>query len=131
MSGPDVSRPASTDETAAAAPAAHRLPDIAYTLYLGQFQQLSVLAVALGGGALIMHQVGLFARPWNGPLGAIFFALSAMIAVVGPLELTDGVVEGKDVRKSMKRYVMASLLFLGMGTGAVVMGLVRTALKGG
>lgn len=29
----------------------------------------------------------------------------------------------------MKRFVVGSLFFLGMGTGAVVMGLVRTALK--
>ena len=112
-----------------AAPVAERLPDMVYQLYLGQFQQLSVLAVALGGGALIMHQVGLFARPWNGPLGAIFFAIAAMAAAIGPLDLADGLAEGRDVRKAMKRYVMVSLLFLGMGTGAVVMGLVRTALK--
>ena len=28
----------------------------------------------------------------------------------------------------MKRFAMASLLFLGMGTGAVIMGLIRKAL---
>lgn len=126
MSEQEVPKAAVAAEEAAAP---KRLPDIAYTVYIGQFQQISVLAVALAGGALVMHQVGLFARPWNGPLGAIFFALAALLAAIAPLELTEGITEGKDVRKSMKRFAMASLLFLGMGTGAVVMGLVRTALK--
>ena len=126
MSENDAAQPAATEE-AAAVP--RKLPDIAYTIYLGQFQQISVLAVALAGGALAMHQVGLFARPWNGPLGAILFAVSALLAAIAPLELTEGITEGKDVRRAMKRFAMASLLFLGMGTGAVVMGLIRTALK--
>lgn len=125
MSEQEVSKAAATEETAAVP---KRLPDIAYTVYIGQFQQISVLAVALAGGALVMHQVGLFARPWNGPVGAIFFALSALVAAIAPLELTEGITEGKDVRKSMKRFAMASLLFLGMGTGAVIMGLLRTAI---
>ena len=118
-----------SEQTPAPPAAPHRLPDIAYTIYLGQFQQLSVLAVALAGGALLLHQVGMFTRPWNGPLGAIFFSISALAAAIGPLELTEGIVGGKDIRKPMRRYVMISLLFLGMGTGAVVMGLIRAALK--
>ena len=125
MSEQEVSKAAVTEE---AAVTPRRLPDIAYTVYIGQFQQISVLAVALAGGALVMHQVGLFARPWNGPLGAIFFAVSALLAALAPLELTEGIPEGKDVRKAMKRFAMASLLFLGMGTGAVIMGLIRKAL---
>jgi hypothetical protein len=126
VSEQEVAKTAVTEETAETS---KRLPDIAYTIYLGQFQQISVLAVALAGGALVMHQVGLFNRPWNGPLGAIFFSVSALLAAIAPLELTEGIVENKDVRKAMKRYAMASLLFLGMGTGAVVMGLIRAALK--
>ena len=124
MSEQEVAKAAVTEETAATPT---RLPDIAYTVYIGQFQQISVLAVALAGGALVMHQVGLFARPWSGPLGAIFFAVSALLAAIAPLELTEGITEGKDVRKAMKRFAMASLLFLGMGTGAVIMGLIRKA----
>ena len=125
MSEQEAAKAAVKEETAATP---YRLPDIAYTVYIGQFQQISVLAVALAGGALVMHQVGLFARPWNGPMGAILFALSALLAAIAPLELTEGITEGKDVRKSMKRFAMASLLFLGMGTGAVIMGLLRKAL---
>ena len=54
--------------------------------------------------------------------------MSALLAAIAPLELTDGIVEGKDVRKTMMRFAMASLLFLGMGTGAVIVGLIRKAL---
>jgi len=125
VSEQDVAKAAVQEETAAVP---KPLPDIAYTIYLGQFQQISVLAVALAGGALVMHQVGLFARPWNGPLGAIFFAVSALLAAIAPLELTEGITGGKDVRRAMKRFAMASLLFLGLGPGAVVMGLIRKAL---
>ena len=60
MSEHEVSKAAVTEETAAAA--ANRLPDIAYAVYIGQFQQIRALAVALAGGALVMHQVGLFAH---------------------------------------------------------------------
>ena len=85
MSEQEVAKAAVTEEVAAAP---KRLPDIAYTVYIGQFPQISLLAVALA----------------------------------------EGITEGKDGRKPMKRFAMASWLFLGMGTGAVVMGLIRKAL---
>ena len=52
--------------------------------------------MALAGGALVMHQVGLFSRPWNGPLGAVFFGVSALLAAIAPMELTEGITEGKE-----------------------------------
>jgi hypothetical protein len=116
----------------AAAAAEKPLPELAYTLYFGQFQQLSWLAVALAGGVLAMYQVGLFRlRPWNAIVATIIFALAALVAVLGPLELTRGLVEGKDIRRSVKRHVVAILILLGAGTGAALMGLIRTMLKGG
>ena len=125
---PDAPPPAAAVADAPAAPP-ERLPDIAYQLYFGQFQQLAVLAVALAGGALLMHQVGLFkGRMWAGIIAAIVFAAAALFAVVGTFELTRGVTEGKDIRKSMKGITIASMFLLGVGTGLVIMGLLRTAL---
>jgi len=110
------------------APAA-RLPDLAYQLYSQQFQQMSLLAVAAAGGALVMVQAGLFkVRPWTPVVAAIILALAALVAVIGSMELTRSVTEGKDVRKTLKGCTLLSFFLLGAGTGALVMGLLRNAL---
>src|SRR5688572_10611028 len=96
-----------------------RLPDIAYQMYLGQMQQLTTLALALAGGALLMHQVGLFReRIWTGIIAAIVFAVAGLLAVIGTLEITKGVTEGKDIRKTMRNLAVGAMFLLGCGTGA-------------
>ena len=116
--------PAKAD--AAAAPV--RLPDIAYQMYLGQMQQLATLALALAGGALLMHQVGLFReRIWTGIVAAIVFAVAGLLAVIGTFEITKGVTEGKDIRKTMRNLAVGAMFLLGCGTGAIIMGLLRSA----
>lgn len=117
-------------ETAAPVATENQAPlsDMAYHLLNSQFQQLSTLAMASGGGALLMYQLGLFKiRPMVPVFAAVLFALAALIAFMGPVELTRGVVEGKDVSKSYRYYLWGSMFFFGVGTGLLVMGLLRNA----
>jgi len=131
MSGaPEASNDAVTNAQATPADAATRppLPEIAYQLYSQQFQQMSLLAIAAAGGALVMLQVGLFkVRPWTPVVAAIILALAALVAVIGSMELTRGITENKDVRKTLKGCTLASFFLLGAGTGALIMGLLRNA----
>jgi hypothetical protein len=111
---------------------AEPLPELAYHLYASQFQQLSWLAMAAAGGVLVMLQVGFFkARPVPAILATVIFALSAVVSTLGPLELVRGLTEGKDVRTTVKRFVLAALFLFGAGTGLVIMGLVRSAFRAG
>jgi hypothetical protein len=108
------------------------LPELAYHLYASQFQQLSWLAMAAAGGVLVLLQVGFFkARPLAAVLATAIFALCAVVATLGPLELVRGLTEGKDVRTTVKRYVLAALFLFGAGTGLVIVGLVLSAFNAG
>ena len=118
-----------TATPATATPAADKpLTELAYHLYSNQFQQIGWLAIAAAGGALVMLQAGVFKiRPWTAVLAAVVLAVSAMCAVLGSIELTRGATEDRDVRKNLKRWTTASFFLLGVGTGALVMGLLRNA----
>lgn len=126
---PATATPASATPAATTAPAADQpLTELGYHLYSNQFQQIGWLAIAAAGGALVMLQAGVFKiRPWTPVAAAVVLAIAALVAVLGSMELTRGATEGVDVRKSAKRYTMASFFLVGAGTGVLVMGLIRNA----
>ena len=104
------------------------LPELASQLYSQAFQQISLLAIAAAGGALVMHQAGLFkTRPWTAVIAAVILALAALCAVIGSMELARGATEQRDVRKILRRLQMSSFFLLGAGTGVLIMGLLRNA----
>ena len=111
-----------------AAPAGGTLGELASQLYSQAFQQISLLAIAAAGGALVMYQAGLFkVRPWTPVIAAVILALAALASVIGSMELARGATEERDVRKTLRRLQLASFFLLGAGTGVLVMGLLRNA----
>ena len=121
--------PATGSEAAPAArAAAGPLAELASQLYSHAFQQISLLAIAAAGGALVMHQAGFFkARPWTAVIAAVILALAALCSVIGSMELARGATEGVDVRKTLRRLQRGSFFLLGAGTGVLIMGLLRNA----
>lgn len=104
------------------------LPELASPLYSHAFQQISLLAIAAAGGALVMQQVGVFkTRPWTGVIAAVILALAALASVMGSMELARGATEGRDVRKSLKILQYSAFFLLGAGTGVLLMGIIRNA----
>lgn len=119
-----VDAKATTPATTTTAP----LPELASQLYSHAFQQISLLAIAAAGGALVMHQAGFFkARPWTAVIAAVILALAALCSVIGSMELARGATEGVDVRKILRRLQRGSFFLLGAGTGVLIMGLLRNA----
>ena len=125
-----VLRPGARHEDSAAAPAQAEAPmsDLAYTLYSQAFQQISLLAIAAAGGALVLIQAGLFkVRPWTAVGAAVILALAALVSVMGSMELARGAADGKPIRKSLKVIQVVAFFLVGIGTGMLVMGLIRNA----
>jgi hypothetical protein len=117
-----------TQEKTAVAP----LPELAYPLYSTQFQQLGWLGMAAAGGVLVMLQVGFFkSGPVPAILATVIFALSTVVATLGPLELLRGLTEGKDVRKTVRRLAIAAVFLFGTGMGLVILGLILSAFRAG
>jgi hypothetical protein len=113
---------------AAAPVSAGPLAELASQLYSHAFQQISLLAIAAAGGALVMHQAGFFkTRPWTAVVAAVILALAALCSVIGSMELARGATEGVDVRKILRRLQKGAFFLLGAGTGVLIMGLLRNA----
>ena len=124
---PAVAPQAPAKTTTAEAPAAP-LGELASQLYSHAFQQISLLAIAAAGGALVMYQAGIFkVRPWTAVIAAVLLSMAALCAVMGSMELARGASEGRDVRKTLRRLQHSAFFLLGVGTGALVMGLLRNA----
>jgi hypothetical protein len=105
------------------------LGELASSLYSQAFQQISLLAIAAAGGALVMYQAGVFkVRPWTAIAAAIVLALAALASVIGSIELARGATEERDVRKSLRRIQLGAFFLLGTGTGILIMGIARNAL---
>ena len=121
---------ASAPETRAAvtSPAPALLAELPSQLHSHAFQQMSLLAIAAAGGALVMFQAGVFkVRPWTAIAAAVILALASLVSVVGSMELARGATEGKDVRTSLKLLQRSAFFLLGAGTGVLIMGLLRNA----
>ena len=125
------SREATEPAAGAAAPAVvaeKPLGELASQLYSHAFQQISLLAIAAAGGALVMYQAGIFkVRPWTAVIAAVILALAALCSVIGSMELARGATEQRDVRKALRRLQYSAFFLLGAGTGVLIMGLLRNA----
>jgi len=119
---PDADSPSPVTTAAAAVPAP-RLPDAAFALWFGQFQQLSWLATVSAGGVFALLQAGFVHFRLGAGISIGAFALAALLGVLGPLSLDRGLLEGTDVRRTIRLTLMAAVVSLGMGTGALMMAL--------
>ena len=127
-----MSQGVEAERAATVAPAAREeaepLSDLAYQMHAQAFQQISLLAMAAAGGALVMFQSGVFkVRPWTAILAAIILAFAALAGVIGSMTLTRGATEGLEIRKQLRIMQMLAFFLLGAGTGVLVMGLLRNA----
>lgn len=119
MTMPD---PATTPPAAAHA-LPTRLPDAAFALWFGKFQQLSGLATVSAGGVFALLEAGFIHFRLGAGISIGSFALAALLGVLGPLSLDRGLIEGTDVRRGVRITLMAAVTSLGMGAGALMMGL--------
>jgi hypothetical protein len=101
----------------------HRLPDAAFALWFGQFQQVSWLSTVAAGGVLALLESKFIQFPLGAAISIGSFALGALLGVMGPMGLDRGLLEGHDVRKGVRLTLMAAIVCIGMGTGALMMAL--------
>ena len=98
------------------------VPEILLQLWSVQFQQLSWLGAAGAGGVLALVQAGFFTERIGATVSMASFALAALVAVLGPLLLADGVATGRDIRRTVRVHIMAAVLLVGIGIGGVLTG---------
>lgn len=113
----------STPPVAPVAAPAPRIPDAAFALWFGQFQQLSWLATVSAGGVFALLEANFIHFRFGAGISIGAFALAALLGVLGPLTLDRGLLEGVDVRRSVRITLMAAVVALGMGMGALMMAL--------
>jgi len=86
-----------------------------------QFRTLEQLAnVSLGGAGVTITLIGGLLKN-VGPfvwIATAEFAIGALAALLGEIELTNRLLEGKDPARA-KYYIMAAVFFLAMGVGSL------------
>ena len=93
-----------------------------FQLWSVQFQQLSWLGAAGAGGVLALVQAGFLSERIGATVSMAAFALAALVSVLGPMVLVDGVATGRDVRRGVRAYLIAAILLVGIGIGGLLTG---------
>jgi len=100
-------------------PEPRQLPDLVYHLWFAQFQQISWLSTAAAGAVLTLVQSGLLRLSIGTGLSLGAFAFSAVIAVLGPLNLPDGILKAVDVSRRVRLSIAVAVLLFGIGVGSL------------
>ena len=106
---------------------AKRYPDALFALWFGQFQQLSWLSTVAAGGVFALLQGDFIQFRLGAGMSITFFALAALLGVLGPLTLQEGILEQKDVGRTVRLTILAAIVVFGTGMGALAMSLLLPA----
>ncbi len=104
-----------------------RYPDALLALWFGQFQQLSWLSTVAAGGVFALLQAGFVQFRLGAAFSIALFALAALLGVLGPLGLQEGILGQKDVARTVRLTLVGTITVFGMGLGALAMSLLLPA----
>ena len=96
-----------------------KLPDVALLaqLWADQFQHLTTLALAGGGGLLVLLQTGTVRANRNFWVALVLFALVATLSVVGQTSVVDDATQGNPPGRQTR--VMRGLAMITFGAAAM------------
>ena len=96
-----------------------RLPDVALLaqLWADQFQHMTTLALAGGGGLLVLLQTGIVKADRTFWVALVLFALMAMFSVIGQTAVVDDATQGRPPGRQTR--LMRGLGLMALGAAAM------------
>ena len=95
------------------------LPDVALLaqLWADQFQHMTTLALAGGGGLLVLLQTGIVKADRTFWVSLVLFALMAMFSVIGQTSVVDDATQGRPPGRQTR--LMRGLGLMALGAAAM------------